>query len=99
MAFGVVGLTPAVFWNMSWKDYELTVRGFFKQKKEDAERELINAKLIGYHAISPHLKKRMSFAEFAGIEKKRVKLPTAEELEYMAKKMGKFIDKNGIGFN
>ena len=100
MAFGVVGLAPDVFWRMSWKDYELTVRGFFEKTEADAKRQLMNAQLTGYYAVKPYLKKGMTFERFAGIKSDREKtLPTAEELDYMVRKMGRHIDENGIGYN
>ena len=99
-AFGVVGLTPGVFWCMSWREYELALRGFFEHESQEAKRALYNAQLTGYYAVKPYLKKGMTFERFAGIKKEREKtLPSKEELRYMVKKMGKFIDKSGIGYN
>ena len=101
MAFGVVRLTPDVFWRMSWKEYELTLRGFFEQQNAISERQQMNAQLTGYYAIKPYLRKGTTFEKFAGIEKHREKkpLPTKDEIERMVKKMGRFITPEGIGYN
>jgi len=90
MAFGVVGLTPGVFWLMSWREYELTLRGFFERQNDEAERNLRNAQLTGYFAVKPYLPKGMTFERFAGIKREAKPLPTQKEVNEMVRKLGKY---------
>ena len=58
MAFGVVGLAPDVFWRMSWKEYELTLRGFFDKQEAEVHRDYEIARLVSYYTVAPYMKRK-----------------------------------------
>jgi len=99
MAFGVLRLTPDVFWRMTWKEYDSTLRGFFEHERNKNEQALLNAKYISYHSVLPWMgkHKKISFEQFAGMTKSKNggEALTDEQVQEMVKKMGRYIDKNG----
>jgi hypothetical protein len=100
-ALGVVGLTPEAFWRLSWKEYELTLRGFFERQEAEARRDYEVARLVSYYSVAPYMKRKKTLKEFMPFdwEKREVKLPTPEELEYMSKKFGRYTDGKGNYWN
>lgn len=86
---------------MSWKEYELTSRGFFESKTQSQQHDYEVARLISYHTIAPYMKRRKTIKEFLPFEweKRQVTFPSKEEIEYMSKKMGKYTDNKGNYWN
>ena len=101
MALGVVGLTPEQFWSLSWKEYELTLRGFFDKQDGQMKQQYEVARLISYYSVAPYMKRKKTLREFMPFEweKREVKLPTAQELDYMVRKMGRYMNDEGVCYN
>lgn len=102
MALGVIGLTPDAFFRLSWKEYELTLRGFFEQQDKETRRDYEVARLISYYTVAPYMKRKKTLKEFMPFEwerKRDVKPLTWEEVDYMTRKMGRYMDGKGNFWN
>lgn len=95
-----MGMDPAEFWSMSWRDFQLKQRGFFELENERYKRSWEQARFIGFTANGFRKKgsKMTDLIKFDW-EYKDVEYPTKEELRWNVLKYGKYLDENGKGYN
>lgn len=96
-----MGMNPADFWAMSWRDFHLKRRGFFERETELFRREWERARFISYYSAIGFLKKGTKMKHLIEFEweKSDVRLPTKEEMRYWMLKYGKFVNENGEFYN
>ena len=102
VAFGQIGIPPQEFWRMSLKEFRLTQRGFFERLKQERQTAWEQTRFMAFYILKPHAKRGRlnNFNDLVEFEwekeaRKNVELPTKQEMEYFARKSGKFIDANG----
>lgn len=94
-------LDPAVFWQMSLREWLLAQRGFFEARNFDYRTGWEQARLIGFWAGNMGWKKGTKANDLIKFEweKKEIVLPTEDEMRYWMLKYGKFTDEKGNGYN
>jgi hypothetical protein len=98
-----MGMNPAEFWAMSWRDFQLKQRGFFELRNMDYKSQWEQARMISFWSVRAMTSKRWprkfkDLGEFPW-EENDVKLPTKEEMRYWMLKYGKYLDENGNTYN
>jgi hypothetical protein len=95
-----MGMNPAEFWAMSWRDFQLKQRGFFELRNMDFRKEWEIARFVAYYSAAGFLKKGTKLKDIVRFDwEKEVKLPTKEEMRYWMLKYGKYLDENGNTYN
>ena len=99
IGLGVLGVAPHVFWRMSLKEFREAQRGFFERQKGELRQRWETARFISFNTLTPHLKKgkHLKLHDIALFEweKSETKIPDKNEMDYMMRKFGKYIDENG----
>lgn len=95
IAFGQMGMNPADFWSMSWRDFQLKQRGFFELKQTEIRTQWEAARMIAFWSVKamtgrkwPHKFKDLGAFGWEQDDVKR--LPTEEEIRYWVLKYGKY---------
>ncbi len=92
-AFGQMGMNPADFWQMSWRDFQIKQRGFFELKNQEYKRTWEQTRLLAFYAIKPHdVHRRFPTAKDLFMfrwEKPIYPELTPEIIDYWERKMGK----------
>jgi len=103
IAFGQIGMNPADFWRMSWRDFQLKQQGFFELKNSEYKSEWERARFVAFYTLAPHdVKRRLhsyqDLIRFPWEKSEAVEL-TEEDYDYWLRKVGRFVDKDGKGYN
>ena len=101
IAFGQMGMSPAEFWRMSWRDFQLKQQGFFEMKNEEYKLSWTQARFIAFYAASGFLKKGTKMKDLIRFDWERddaIEL-TDDQIQYWLNKVGHHIDKDGRGYN
>jgi hypothetical protein len=91
-------LDPAVFWNMSMREWTAAQRGFSESENEREQCEWERARWIAFLTLQPYdVKRRINRVTDIAVfdwEEKPDQVMTPEEMEAMAAKLGRF-ETNG----
>ena len=98
-----MGMNPADFWPLSFRDWMLKQRGFFELRNQDYKTSWEQARMISYYSIigfakKGKIKRPQDLFKFDW-EKQAVTYPTRDEMDYWVKKMGRYVDNQGRFFN
>jgi len=79
---------------------EANPAGFFERRKNEYQQRCEIGRMISYHSVIPHMKRRMTIKQFMPFEWEKVETVdlTSDEIDYLNRKTGKYF-KDGIGFN
>jgi len=77
VAFVELGLLPDVFWDLTWREFDYLLR--HHQSKSEQDWDI--ARHIGYWALQPHVKKRLTPKKLLKLPSEQVSAPTKEEFE------------------
>lgn len=94
IAFGQMGMNPAEFWRMSFRDFRLKQQGFFELRNQDFKNGWEQTRFISYYSAIGFLKKHTKMKDICRFEweKAEVKFPTAEEMRFWTLKMGRYFN-------
>ena len=93
-----MGMNPAEFWSMSWRDFGLKQRGFFELRNAEYRTQWEQSRFVAFYSFLGMAKKnslkRVTDLVRFDWEKDEVKLPTKEEMRYWLLKYGKTTEMN-----
>ena len=104
VAFGHMRISPAEFWHeISYRDFILARRGFFETKDAEYKTSWEQARFMAFFSVTPHTKKgalnnMKDLVMFEWEKPEQVEL-TEEMMDYMLRKVGNKIGKDGVGYN
>lgn len=98
-----MGMNPADFWPMSWRDFRLKQQGFFEMVNAQYRTQWEAARFVAFYCVQPWAKKgrlnRVTDLVRFEWERQDVEIPSKEEIRYWTLKYGKHTDENGNGYN
>jgi len=100
-----MGLDPATFYNMSLREWTMAQQGFFEVEEAKMRGEWERARWMAYVFLKPHdTKKNLhSVTDLVKFSWEKVEdgsdLLDDDTMAYLARKMGRYVDKEGNFFN
>ncbi len=94
LAFGQMGLDPAVFWRLSLKEWYEKQRGYYLKMEMQQKAEWERTRWQTWVLAMPNARKGSlnSPKDLIRFPWEKIDLPTKEEVDYAIRKMGRFFN-------